>query len=62
MPKTEREHGYQDGRRYAEEENKDNLVESIIRGFSDAIISPKSGSSEDYERGWREGVEDGKRK
>ena len=62
MSSSAREQGYRDGRRYAEATSKDNIFEAIVRGLSDDLVSPKRSSSEDYERGWREGVEDRKRK
>lgn len=62
MPKEQSDKGYRDGRAYADSVSKDNFFESIVRGFSDAIVSPKQSSNKDYESGFREGVEDGKRK
>ncbi len=59
MSKEERNHGYHDGRREADWQNNSNFVQQIIR---DIGYSPKNSTSEDYERGFREGLEDGKRK
>jgi hypothetical protein len=61
MSKEQRERGYRDGRAYADSVSKDNVFEGIVRGFSDAIVSPKQSDAEDYERGFREGREDGRR-
>ena len=61
MSKGQVEKGYRDGRAYADSASKDNVFEAIVRGSFDAIVSPKQSSAEDYGRGFREGVEDGKR-
>jgi hypothetical protein len=62
MSKEQRSQECQGGKAYARSARKDNFFKSIVRGFSDAIVSPKKSSGDDYERGWREEVKDEKKK